>query len=80
MESLLQGNVRNLIEPKKGGITMALTFNETKEMEELKQTHKKELAEITLNNAREEHEMKMKRLEILLLISKEGGVFKEDRD
>jgi len=57
---------------------MALTFEETKEMEELKQLHKKELAEISLQNAKEEHEMKMKRLELMLKIAQAGGIFKEE--
>ena len=49
---------------------MALTFAETKEIEELKQDHKVKLIAITLNATKEEHALKMNRLEKQLEIAK----------
>lgn len=52
---------------------MAMDFKETKELEELKQKHKVELLVLNRELAKEEHEMKMARLEKLLAIAQAGG-------
>ena len=53
---------------------MALDFEQTKEIEELKQGHKKELLKEQETQAVAEHGRKMRRLEKLLEIAKAGGV------
>jgi len=52
---------------------MALTFIETKELEELKQDHKVKLIALTSNEARADHNMQMIRLSKQLEIAKATG-------
>jgi tRNA A37 N6-isopentenylltransferase MiaA len=57
---------------------MVLSFEQEKELEQLKHDQKKELIEINKKVAEEEHERKMKRLDKLLEIAKAGGSVKEE--
>jgi len=52
---------------------MVLTFDQEKELENLKHKHKKELLAEQLAYMEEEHRLKMIRLNKLLEIAKQGG-------
>ena len=52
---------------------MVMTFDETKELEELKQTHKLALIEAEAKDRKVEHDEKNARLDKLLEIAKAGG-------
>ena len=54
---------------------MALGFDETKQLEELKQKHKKECYEFQEELMKLEHEQKLKRLEKHLELAKLGYKF-----
>lgn len=53
---------------------MVDTHDEKKEMEELKQLDKIELIELNAKMAKEEHAMKLERLQLMLKIAEAGGV------
>lgn len=53
---------------------MAFTFKETKALEKLKQKHKLEIIDQGALSNNFEHDLKMKRLEMMLKIAKAGGV------
>ena len=52
---------------------MVMSFEESKQFEELKQGHKKEMAEIQMTLTEHEHDLKMERLRKQLEIVKAGG-------
>lgn len=52
---------------------MVMTFNETTQLEEMKQNNKKELIDLQAKDRETEHNQKMERLNKLLEIAKAGG-------
>ena len=57
---------------------MALDFQQTREIEELKQKHKIEIMNLGEELSNKEHERKIERLNLRLKISKAGGLSRDD--